>query len=79
MTTWPSAAVAIPALFVTNILSNLSQLLAIFSWFIALVTGRVPEGLRNFAALALRFETQTYAYLLLLTDRYPSFKVGVEA
>ncbi len=70
---------AIPALFVTNILSNLSQLLAIFSWFIALVTGRVPEGLRNFAVLALRFETQTYAYVLLLTDRYPSFNVGIEA
>jgi hypothetical protein len=70
---------AIPALFVANILSNLSQLLAVFSWFIALVTGRVPEGLRNFAVLALRFETQTYAYVLLLTDRYPSFNVGIEA
>src|SRR6266540_624845 len=67
---------ALPALLLTNILSNLSQLLAIFSWFIALVTGRVPEGLRNFAALAMRFETQTYAYLLLLTGRYPSFNVG---
>lgn len=70
---------AIPALFVSNILSNLSQLLAVFSWFIALVTGRVPEGLRNFAALALRFETQTYAYVLLLTGSYPSFNVGIEA
>jgi hypothetical protein len=70
---------AIPALFVTNILSNLSQLLAVFSWFIALVTGRVPEGLRNFAVLAMRFETQTYAYLMLLTDRYPSFNVGIES
>jgi hypothetical protein len=70
---------AIPALFVANILSNLSQLLAVFSWFIALATGRVPEGLRNFAVLALRFETQTYAYVLLLTDRYPSFNVGIEA
>lgn len=70
---------AIPALLLANILSNLSQLLAVFSWFIALFTGRVPEGLRNFAALALRFETQTYAYLMLLTDRYPSFNVGVEA
>jgi hypothetical protein len=70
---------AIPALFVANILSNLSQLLAVFSWFIALVTGRVPEGLRNFAVLALRFETQTYAYVLLLTERYPSFNVGIEA
>jgi hypothetical protein len=70
---------AIPALFVTNILSNLSQLLAVFSWFIALATGRVPEGLRNFAALALRFETQTYGYLLILTGRYPSFNVGIQA
>jgi hypothetical protein len=69
---------AIPALLLTNILSNLSQLLAIFSWFIALVMGRVPEGLRNFAALAIRIETQTYAYLLLLTGRYPSFNVGVQ-
>ena len=40
--------------------------------------GRVPEGLRNFAALALRFETQTYAYVMLLTGHYPSFNVGVQ-
>jgi hypothetical protein len=70
---------AIPALLLTNILSNLSQLLAVFSWFIALVMGRVPEGLRNFAALALRIETQTYAYLMVLTSRYPSFNVGIQS
>ena len=70
---------AIPALLLTNILSNLSHLLAVFSWFIALVLGRVPEGLRNFAALALRFETQTYAYIFLLTGRYPSVNVGIQA
>jgi hypothetical protein len=70
---------AIPALFVTNILSNLSQLLAIFSWVAALVLGRVPEGLRNFGALALRFETQTYGYVLLLTGRYPNFNIGLSA
>ena len=70
---------AIPALFLTNILSNLSQLLAIFSWVAALVLGRVPEGIRNFAALALRVETQTYAYLMLLTGRYPSFNVGIQS
>jgi hypothetical protein len=69
---------AIPALLLTNIMSNLSQLLAFFAWFIALFTGRVPEGLRNFILLAMRFETQTYAYLMVLTDRYPSFNVGVQ-
>jgi hypothetical protein len=70
---------AIPALFLSNLLSQLNQLLAIFSWFIALITGRVPEGIRNFAALAIRIETQTYAYAMLLTSRYPSFNVGVES
>jgi hypothetical protein len=70
---------AIPALFLSNLLSQLNQLLAIFSWFIALFTGRVPEGIRNFAALAIRIETQTYAYALLLTGRYPSFNVGIES
>ena len=70
---------AIPALIVSNILTYLSEVLAVFSWFIALVTGRVPEGLRNFAALALRFETQTYGYLLLVTGKYPSLNVGIES
>jgi hypothetical protein len=70
---------AIPAFVVTYILSQLNQLLAIFSWFVALILGRVPEGLRNFAALAIRIETQTYGYVLLLTGRYPSFNVGVES
>jgi hypothetical protein len=70
---------AIPAIFVTNILRNLSGLLAVFSWVLAVLTGRVPAGIRNFAALALRYESQTYAYILLLTPRYPSFDVGVTA
>jgi hypothetical protein len=70
---------AIPAMFVANILRNLSGLLAVFSWVMAVLTGRVPEGIRNFAALALRYESQTYAYILLLTPRYPSFDVGITA
>jgi len=68
---------AIPAMIVTNILRNLSGILAFFSWWVALFTGRVPEGIRNFGAFALRYETQTYAYLALLTERYPSFNVGI--
>jgi hypothetical protein len=70
---------AIPALLISNILSQLNDLLAIFSWFVALVMGRVPEGIRNFAALAIRIESQTYGYVMLLTQRYPSFNVGIEA
>jgi hypothetical protein len=70
---------AIPAMIVTQILRYLSGALAFFSWFVALFAGRVPEGIRNFAAFALRYETQTYAYIVLLTPRYPSFNVGINA
>jgi hypothetical protein len=70
---------AIPALILAYLLRYISNLLAFFSWCIALVLGRVPEGLRNFAAFALRYETQTYGYILLLTQRYPNFNVGVSA
>jgi hypothetical protein len=67
----------IPAYIVSQIMRYLSQVLAIFSWFVALITGRVPEGIRNFAAFALRFEQQTMGYVFLLTERYPSFNVSV--
>jgi hypothetical protein len=70
---------AIPAIFVTQILRNLSGLLAVFSWVLAVLTARVPEGIRNFAALALRYESQTYAYILLVSPRYPSFDVSIES
>jgi hypothetical protein len=66
-------------MIVAQVLRNLSGILAIFSWFVALYQGSVPEGIRNFAALALRYETQTYAYVTLLTPRYPNFDVGLTA
>ena len=68
---------AIPAYIVSGILGYLNRALAVFSWFIALAMGSVPEGLRNFAAFALRYEQQTAAYSLLLTGRYPSFNVSL--
>jgi hypothetical protein len=32
----------------------------------------MPQGMRDVSAWMLRYELQTYAYLLLLTGRYPS-------
>jgi Domain of unknown function (DUF4389) len=45
---------------------------AILAWFACLVLGRMPVGLRDLAAYGLRYLAQTYGYVLLLTDRYPS-------
>jgi len=68
---------AIPAFIIAGILGYLNRALAVFSWFVALVMGRLPEGLRNFAAFALRYEQQTLGYALLLTGRDPSFNISV--
>jgi hypothetical protein len=68
---------AIPALIIVRIMTSLSQVMAVFSWAVALVLGRLPEGMRNFGAFALRYDQQASAYLYLLTDRYPSFNVSV--
>ena len=44
---------------------------ALLGWFTGLFTARMPHSLRGAGALAIRYHTQTSAYLLLLTDAYP--------
>jgi hypothetical protein len=44
---------------------------AFLGWFASLATGRMPTGLRNVGAWALRYEAQVNGFLYLLTDRYP--------
>ncbi|HEX5593840.1 MAG TPA: DUF4389 domain-containing protein [Solirubrobacterales bacterium] len=62
---------AIPALLLTSVFSQLLLVVAVFGWFVGLFTARMPLGLRNLGAFALRYSAQTYAYLLLLTEAYP--------
>jgi len=62
---------AIPAFFVSSAFMLAVYAVAVLGWFAALVTGRMPEGIRNLGAVALRYNGQTNAYLFLLTSRYP--------
>ena len=62
----------IPALVFASVLSTVMVLLAVFAWFASLATGRIPAGMEELGAYCLRYQTQTYAYLLLLTERYPT-------
>jgi hypothetical protein len=62
---------AIPAFMVSGGLNAALFVVGLFGWFVSLATGRMPEGLRNLGAFAQRYEGQTNAYFLLLTDRYP--------
>ena len=45
---------------------------AVLGWFAAVALGRMPLGLRNLGVFGLGYTAQAYAYLLLLTDRYPN-------
>jgi Domain of unknown function (DUF4389) len=67
---------AIPALIIASVLSNLLQILAFVGWFYALATGRMSRGIRDLSVYCIRYAVQTYAYVLLLTERYPSLSGG---
>jgi 2-(1,2-epoxy-1,2-dihydrophenyl)acetyl-CoA isomerase len=76
---WTTAfriVLVIPAYLLMYVLSVVLQVLAILGWFAALFLGRMPRGMRDLMAYCLRYQAQTYAYLLLLTGRYPSLASG---
>ena len=52
--------------------AGIAVLVAFLAWFAILARGRMPQGFRDVVAYALRYGAQTGAYLLFLTDRYPS-------
>jgi hypothetical protein len=65
------AILALPALILSSAFGGLMATVAILGWFAALATGRMPVGLRNAGAFALRYNTQAGAYLLLVSPAYP--------
>jgi hypothetical protein len=64
---------AIPALLLAYVFRLVNTLVAFLGWFYCLAVGRMHEGMRDISAWMFGYEMQTYAYLFLLTGRYPSF------
>jgi hypothetical protein len=62
---------AIPAFILTFALNVVLLVVGLLGWFAALVTGRMPTGLRNLGAVTIRYLAQTNAYAFVLTERYP--------
>jgi hypothetical protein len=62
---------SIPAFIIASALGGVAFVIAFLAWWYALATARMPEGMRNLGAACLRYSAQTYAYSLLVTDRYP--------
>jgi len=61
----------IPALLVASAYGSVLFVVAVLGWFASLVTGGMPEGMRNIGAVSIRYQAQTWSYLFLLTSRYP--------
>jgi hypothetical protein len=62
---------ALPALLLDGAYGGLLWAVGLLGWFACLANGRMPVGMRNAGALALRYAAQTNGYGLLLTDAYP--------
>ena len=68
---------AVPHYIVLFFLIIIALIVAIISWFAILFTGRYPVGLFNFEVGVVRWGNRVYAYaFMLLTDRYPPFRLG---
>jgi hypothetical protein len=63
---------AIPALVLAYVFQIGLNIVAFFGWIVSVIMGRMPQGLESFGTYCLRWETQTWAYVFLLTGRYPS-------
>jgi 2-(1,2-epoxy-1,2-dihydrophenyl)acetyl-CoA isomerase len=63
---------AIPAYVFATVLGYVLLIVAVLGGFFALATGRYPKGIRDLSAYCLRFQAQTFGYLLLVTDKYPT-------
>jgi hypothetical protein len=62
----------IPALILAWVFGQVLGILAFLGWFVCLVMGRMPKGMRDLGVYCLRYQEQTNCYMLLLTERYPS-------
>ena len=67
---------AIPAWVFSQALDRMVDVVSFLAWFACIALGRMPKGMRDLNAYALRYRQQTLAYLLLVTDAYPRLASG---
>ncbi|MDP9334105.1 MAG: DUF4389 domain-containing protein [Actinomycetota bacterium] len=70
---------AIPHLIVLNVLQQVSNVVALISWFAIVFTGKLPEGLATFQAMYLRYTLRTYTFAGFMREEYPPFGFDTSA
>ena len=68
--------IAIPAWIVSNVLSAGLVIVSIGSWFMVVVTGRLPGPLFEATRAVLRYQERFYGYFSMLTPEYPWGAMG---
>ena len=67
--------IAIPQFIVLWFVTIATYVVIVIAWFAAIILGRWPSGLQDFALGWMRWGTRVRAYLMLLTDAYPPFSM----
>ena len=73
LTTFFRLILAIPHFIAVTLYFLAAEVVVIISWFALLFTGRYPQGMYDFVAGAVRYQTRVYGYAALLSDQYPPF------
>jgi uncharacterized protein DUF4389 len=64
---------AVPHLLVLNAISAVAQVLALIAWFVAVFTGRIPDGIQKPIAMYMRYNARVTTYVLFQREEYPRF------
>jgi hypothetical protein len=67
---------AIPHYIVLAVLGIVVFVVLVIAWFAVIITGRYPQGLRDFLVGYSRWSWRVWAYVLLLRDEYPPFTLS---
>ncbi len=62
----------LPAAVASTVLGYAGSSAAVAIWLWVVFTGRCPKGLFDISVIVMRFSVRLNAYMLLLTDAYPS-------
>jgi hypothetical protein len=64
---------AIPVYIIIYAMNIVWEIGSLLAWFAIVILGRQPKGLQDMIVLGLSYQQRGYAYMLLLTEKWPSF------
>jgi len=73
LTTFFRLVLLIPLWILLYFYAIVAYIAVVIAWVVIVITGSYPQGLYDFVAGFVRFQTRTLAYASLLCDAYPPF------